>query len=282
MANTFIRKPIPGGDEDAWAPYNDAQNENSYGVNTCKLYDDAGALKLTIGRIGINDGTNEGVCNIDTVTTIDIALCSNSNWCKIEMSVSGTSVTFEASDIAGATNKAVLPTGFTGLYRGDRGGFYITATKRTIGIAWKNAGGTLEGIVNVGSFIDSYFGYNESSTYKYIFYKTIDGNELNEAFLPIGAWNMDTTATLYVAHGLDWEKIKSVFIFIYNDPEVSPRRKYPIYHNNGLGSVGMAGYFSVSETNIEMTRVGLGALFNSVNFDSVAISRGDIYIEYEV
>ncbi len=162
MANTFWRKPIVGGDDGAWGPYNDEQNKDNLGVYTASLYDDSGTLKITTGRIGINDGTNIGVSVIDTVTTISLAGVSNSNWAKIEMTVAGSSVTFAAADIAGATTASSLPAGFTGAYDGEKGGFYISATKRCLGIVWKNAGGTLEGVINTIGSQEGWTGYGQS------------------------------------------------------------------------------------------------------------------------
>lgn len=162
MANIFLRKPVDGGDNGAWAPYANAQNTSVIGVYSANLYDDSGTLKLTTGYIGINDGTNIGVSELDTIETISLAAVSNSNWAKIEMTVSGSTVTFAAADISGATDPSALPAGFTGAYDGEKGGFYITSTKRCIGLAWKNAGGTLEGIVNTVGIQEGWSGYCQS------------------------------------------------------------------------------------------------------------------------
>jgi len=126
MANNFVRFPIEGGDQDNWADFEEAQNySGAIGVCSCNLYDDSGTLKLTTGRIGIDDGTNTGTSIIDTVATIDMSGVSNSNWARIEMAVSGVGVTFAATDINLATDETTLPIGFTDSWSGDKGGFYI-------------------------------------------------------------------------------------------------------------------------------------------------------------
>lgn len=163
MANNFVRFPIAGGDDGVWAPNAEQQlRMGGLGQYTARLYLDGGALKLDKGLIGIDDGTNEGCSIIDTVTTISDAAIGNSIWSQIEMSVSGTSVTLAITAMAGETDPAALPAAFTGGYDGDKQGFYINATKRCLGMVWKNAGGTLEGVINAGSYREEYEGYSQS------------------------------------------------------------------------------------------------------------------------
>lgn len=135
MANRFLREPITGGDDGSWAPYLLALTEaGGIGALTAYLYNDGGALKLSAGRIGINDGTNKGVCEMDTVQTISLAGVSDSTWAKIEVSVSGTAVTVAATEILGATRPGRI-TNLVSSYNAEKGGVYITATKRCIGYA---------------------------------------------------------------------------------------------------------------------------------------------------
>lgn len=156
MANTFQREAIDGGDSGIWADPENKQNRRSLGRMTAQIYDDSGTLKVSVGRIGFDNGSNKGTIIVDTITTISMAGVSNANWAKIEVSVSGTTPTFAAADIAGATDPASLPGGFTGSYDSDKGGFYITGTKRVLGLAWKNTGGTLEGLIVCESNNESY------------------------------------------------------------------------------------------------------------------------------
>ncbi len=164
MANEFIRFPIDGGDTGVWASYLLDNIKDLIGNYTCYLYDDSGTLKVSKGQIGIYNGVNYGISKIDTITTISLAAVSNSNWAKIEMSISGSAVSFAAADIAGATNPASAPTDFTNAYNPEKGGFYITSTKRCIGIVYVNASGTLTGIINEIGNDYGWTGYNESDS----------------------------------------------------------------------------------------------------------------------
>jgi len=160
VANTFFRKAITGADNNNWAQYNDAFNLNAIGDYSCYLYDDSGTLTISKGRVGIDNGSVVGVSEIDTITTISMAGVTNSNWAKIEMSVSGSAVTFTALDISGENDPASFPGVMSTSYNGEKQGYYIDSTKRVIGVVWKNSGGTLDGVVNVRGADDGYVGYS--------------------------------------------------------------------------------------------------------------------------
>jgi hypothetical protein len=150
MAESFSRKPIPGGDLDAWATYNDTEHLRSYGINTAYLFSDAGTLKLSPGQIGINNGTLKGTITITANYSFSLVGLTASRWAQIELVVAGAVVTPSIASIAAGSDAKVLPTAFTGSYNGQKGGFYINATKRCIGLVWINAGGALEGIITCG------------------------------------------------------------------------------------------------------------------------------------
>ena len=65
MANNFTRFPITGGDDGVWGPLLLANIRDMVGLNSCKLYDDSGTLKVSQGKIGINDNTNEGMKHLE-------------------------------------------------------------------------------------------------------------------------------------------------------------------------------------------------------------------------
>jgi hypothetical protein len=161
MANTFTREAQDGGDNGVWASFEEAQNAIARALISAYLYDDAGALKLSTGRVGLDNGSNRGVVSNDTIVTASLVGLTASCWAKIEVSVVGTTPSFTIASIAGETDPAVLPASFTAAYDGAKGGYYITATKRLIGLAWINAGGALEGIVNCGTGTN-YSGYSTS------------------------------------------------------------------------------------------------------------------------
>ena len=148
MANTFYQEPIDGGDLDNWGRKDQEQPRRSIGEISCKLYDDSGTLKCKVGRVGFDDGSKKGTVYIDTETTISLAGVSNSNWALVEISVSGTTPTIAATDLSGATDESQVYTTFTSFYDQEKGGFYVTATKRVIGLVYKDSGGSLSSILN--------------------------------------------------------------------------------------------------------------------------------------
>lgn len=164
MANTFFRKPIIGADNHSWAPFNDAFIKDAIGNYSSYLYDDSGILKVAKGRIGISDGTNLGISIVDTITTIALSSVSNSYWAKIEMSVSGTAVTFSAANITGETDPSSIPAVFGTAWDGEKNGYYISTNKRLIGVVWKNSSGTLNGVVNVRGNDNGYIGSSVDDT----------------------------------------------------------------------------------------------------------------------
>jgi len=151
MANTFYREPLDGGDLDNWGRKDQEQPRRSIGEITCKLFDDSGTLKLKVGRIGFDNGSSKGTAYIDTETIISLAGVSNSNWALVELSVSGTTPTIAATDLSGATDESQVYTTFTSFYDPEKGGFYVTATKRVIGLVYKDSGGSLSSILNCGN-----------------------------------------------------------------------------------------------------------------------------------
>ena len=167
----FVRFPEEGADGNTWAQYLIPNVADVIGQYSAELIDDSGDLKITEGRIGVNDNTNQGVCLIDAETAIDITGVSAGNWAQIEVEVVGITLVFTALDISGATNEKTIPVGFTSSYNGIKGGFYIDPTKRTIGVMWKSAGGVLKGIVNCSSNVNGYYGSLELASGENWIYK---------------------------------------------------------------------------------------------------------------
>jgi hypothetical protein len=92
----------------------------------------------------------------------------------------------------------------------------------------------------------------------------------------IGDWNMDTTSTITVAHGLsstEWKTIKSVNVFIRNDFDLE-NRILDGYNSSGTGGVGI-----IDSTNIGLERV-TGGIFDSVEFQNTSYNRGYVTIQY--
>jgi len=197
MANTFWRQAVEGADDNTWAQYEVAQNRVGIGEYSCRLYDDAGALKLSKGRIGINDNTNEGVSIIDTITTVNMAGIANGNWAEIYMTVAGVVVTIAAVDVAGANDPTIIPAGVKAAYNEEKVGYYLVATRRLLGIAWKTAGGDLGKIINTEN---GEFGFKNFQLFDYV---DKDGTwskvYITETIIEF-AWDMDADNTTDVAY----------------------------------------------------------------------------------
>jgi len=276
MANTFYRKPAIGGDVGAWGPYNDALNDASLGVLTGKLYNDGGALKVPACKIGINNGTNRGICDIDTVTTISLAGVSNSIWAAIEMTVAGTAVTFTATDIAGATDPAALPAGFTGAFDGAKGGFYLTATKRCIGLAWKNSSGVLLAIINTVGGVEDWWASEIGLHTGTIHAQQGPGKGFT---LDIGDWNMDSTTQVNIDHnlGVFFGAIKNALVTIRND---AASQIYPLdLFDNAADPALMSGGLSYFDTGGQLLlKRRAGGNFDNATFDATTYNRGWITV----
>lgn len=96
----------------------------------------------------------------------------------------------------------------------------------------------------------------------------------------IGDWDMDTNASVSVAHGIGslFKKIKSISVIVRNDADTA-------YYDISRGSnAGLAQGFvqSIDTTNINLERLGVGlsGLFDDAAFDSTSYNRGWITIVY--
>jgi len=179
MANVFIREAIDGSDSGIWADKELAQNRGGQLGQTTEIFEFLSGifLKIKVGRIGFDNGSNKGTIVVDTETTISIAGVSNSNWAIVEVSVSGTTPSFTATDISGATDPGTLPTDFTSNYDYTKYGFYLTSTKRVLGVIWVNASGIIEGVVNALPYVNGYSGYSitdDSRNHYYRWDKAVD------------------------------------------------------------------------------------------------------------
>ncbi len=85
----------------------------------------------------------------------------------------------------------------------------------------------------------------------------------------IGDWNMDSTASVSVAHGLTLSKIRKISVTVVRDDSAV---HVPLDYNN-------SGNFYADATDIALTRVGSGD-FDAAIYDSTSFNRGWIVIEY--
>jgi hypothetical protein len=119
-------------------------------------------------------------------------------------------------------------------------------------------------------------------------YGIVDGSTiLHSKVIQIGDWNMSSSSSVSVAHGIaDYTKIRSVSIMVRDDSGVM----YPLalFTKNGL----TGGYYWFDSTTVILQRIdssnatemfgadGLPA-FTNTNFDATSYNRGWITITYE-
>lgn len=91
--------------------------------------------------------------------------------------------------------------------------------------------------------------------------------------IDIGDWNMDTTSSINVAHGVtDYKKIRIVGVTIRNDADTA---NYELLRFSGTKNEG--GVEEINATNIVLGRLSAG-FFDSTDFDSTSYNRGYIRI----
>lgn len=110
----------------------------------------------------------------------------------------------------------------------------------------------------------------------------VDGSvKLKRKIVEIGDWNMDSTSTVNVNHGIaDFTKIRSVECYVRDDANTNI---YPLDTAYTIGTPvtetqGTIG--SISATFVSIFRLASG-LFDSTLFDSTSYNRGWIHIIYE-
>lgn len=275
---TFYRRPVVGADENSWGPFVLQLMDDSRGANTCRLYNDGGDLKITAGKIGIDDGTVIGVCDV-TAETIDMSGVSAGNWAKIELSVSGSAYTIEIADITGEISFVTIPDPVKAAYVASKRGYYLTATKRLIGVARKAYTGDLSFIYNTENGI---FGFKETEIIT-----THDTSlDVSDCYLrkfqfDIGLWDMDSTQDKNVAHPFSTEftQVRSVDIIINADSGLAVFNLMTMT-NAADPDLISGGLYIVNSSNFILSRRGSGIFDNNGFNDS--ISRGWLVATLEV
>lgn len=109
-----------------------------------------------------------------------------------------------------------------------------------------------------------------------------DTAELRKKIIEIGDWNMDTTASVDIDHGLpDNRKIRSVKVIIRND--ATPGNIHPLEEIDTASEIVSGGVALVSTVFVRLMRVSTGFFkLNPTLFDATSYNRGWITIEYEV
>jgi hypothetical protein len=101
----------------------------------------------------------------------------------------------------------------------------------------------------------------------------VGNQELLMNSIDIGDWNMDTTAQLFVNHGLTLSKIDHISVLIKEDGD---GLRIPL--DNQVVSAG-SGYCWGTATQIVLNRIA-GGFFDSASYDATSFNRGRITIWY--
>jgi hypothetical protein len=103
-------------------------------------------------------------------------------------------------------------------------------------------------------------------------------NNLKISVLEIGDWNMDSTSSVNVAHGIaDITTIRDVSVMILNDGETAV---WPLIKAVSSSDGNCIGEYQIGVTNISLSRVTSGP-FDSVNYNATSFNRGFVTITYE-
>jgi hypothetical protein len=94
--------------------------------------------------------------------------------------------------------------------------------------------------------------------------------------LNIGDWNMDSTSSVNVAHGLDYTKIVEVNAFIRDDAGTTYNM---LSHNKTTALITDGSIALVNSTNVNLERKVSGPYDNS-SYDSTSYNRGFVTIKY--
>ncbi len=307
MADTFYREPTNHGDNNNYHDYVMLQLRcGGRGGLTMELYDSGGTLYLSAGYAGIDDGVTKGTVERTAAGALSIAAISVGTWCKVEVSVSGAAVTYTVSDIAGAVTEHTIPPTVVAAYDYRKAGYYLTASKRIIGLAYKTAAGNLGRIVNPNS---NHSGFFESPVNTFHAQGAIetdsnidaDGNmiavgtveaaggvragsagdgALKEKTVTyiINAWDMDTVQIHDIVITETPSQIKEISAIIWND---AGDRFYDIYHESAVYGTGTHGISQIAADTIRLA-VKTGGFFDSADFNDGGADRGILTIRYYV
>jgi hypothetical protein len=244
MSINVYPEPINNGDPDIWGPKELNQNRLSLGLNTCRLYDDAGTLKLSIGEFGLVTPSRYQKIQVDAAVSISLAGLTASKWAKIECAVSALVASISITSLTGA-NAAIIPTVFASAYSGLKGGFYIDTSKRCLGLVWIDSGGLLDGVINQLQAKDGYAGYSNSSANNFL---VIDGLNM------IGAY-----AYRNLGGSISYDSTNSQFSLSHKTalrrPILYAERRFNSGTNGGDATSG-AWLSYINNTSIENTIVG--------------------------
>jgi hypothetical protein len=164
---TYTREPAAFGDNGAWAPYLIAQTRaGGLGALSLELYNNGGALNMREGFAGIDDGVTRGVIECTTDGDIDTAGMTANCWHQVELSIVGIAATLTIAAIAGATDESLIPTTVKAAYDASKQGYYMTASKRLVGVVFLRTALALGRVVNCEHVKRGFRGVTEIVNYE--------------------------------------------------------------------------------------------------------------------
>lgn len=285
MSNNFVALSVVGGSLNTWGTtLNTLLQAGGIGALTAELYNDSGTLKLSKGKIGINNGvaTGIGVCIIDTITTISTAGMTAGLWHAIEVSISGTAVTISITPIVGASDESVIDAATKAAYDYEKTGYYLTASKRLIGVVFLRAALALGRIVNCesgklgfkGIRIENYIDSTGVWSKKYICFLTQE----------TGDWNMNVAdPSLSLTLNFIISILRKVEVWVRGDVgSTYANNKIPVQwiYNVGLRYGGGIHDYA-NTTGILTIYIDPTSSFHATTFDATSFNRGWAYVEFE-
>ena len=280
MADTFYHEPNVGSDANIWGPYMLMQARvGGRGGLSMELLNTGGALHLSAGYAGIDDGTVKGTVERTADAALSLAGVSAGNWAAIELSIVAGVPTYTISDIAGGDDEWTIPASVKVAYDYMKGGYYLIASKRLIGIAFKTAfAGVLSRVVNCEC---GKRGFKNVRNIRYVDAAGVETNIYNDTkIIEIGDWNMDSTSYIQIPIPLwDMMKIRKFSAYVYSDsPPLGP---IDLVVNGGLVPLftGMP-YLNGTLHMLQLFRV-VGGMFDNASYDSTGYNRGFVVIDYD-
>ena len=255
MAGTIISTPVIGAS--SWVDFITQQSKTDKGFLRVSLTNPATTAASSIGTGSVMELA--GSIYQFTETSITLAAGTPS---------AAQAVYYTVIPSAGGTTVTVVMEGTAPTWIDSKQGFYASAasTTRYIGGSYINAGG----------------GYDNKFIYTpqmldYLIYQN-ETRPILKKILEIGEWNMNSTTTTTILHGLIVTKIKRIYIIIRNDAN-------NIYQGLDIddGTNGPGGRYEANLTAIVNVRF-TGRFFDGIAFDGTAstvANRGFIFIEYE-
>jgi hypothetical protein len=251
------------------------------------------AITVSRGFAGIYDGTlaGKGAIEVTVSGNITTAGASANLWHALEFSVSGTSVTWYLTPLAGETDESFMSLTMKNYYDGSKNGYYRIASRRIIAFVFLRTALAVGRIVNCESgklgfknieIVNCYDNAKNWISYKY--YAKIESQ--------IGAWNMymagggSASKSCFIGFlGKTLLRIKSMKVIVFDD-NFGTGNIYFIdtaTTSGGIAGVpagGLGVIWTPSSPLIALYSLA-GGIFNTVAFQNAVLNRGFIFTIFE-